>query len=183
MTPRGHEQASWLADNWPARPELIVYSPYVRTRLTAAPMLARYPLVPHEEWPVHEFTFLTRGAAKGTTIEDRKQLARPYWAAMDPMLELGDGGESFACFHERIAAALARAARPRKEGGPLVIFTHNRVLLLLMQMVMMPPRDAEEAMRRLYATLGVWEVGNCGVVRMLVDDEGRVTMGRFGVGE
>lgn len=58
LTAKGHAKAAAVAESIPERPGLIVTSPYLRTQATAAPFIRRYPEVPAEVWPVHEFTYL-----------------------------------------------------------------------------------------------------------------------------
>lgn len=174
LTPRGYEQAASLAQSWSNPPELIVTSPYIRTQLTAQPLCQKFPQVPVAQWDVQEFTYLTIAASRGTTMEERRSLSRPYWEAMNPELSLGEGGESFIHFQLRVTQALQRAKIPRR--GPLVIFTHNRVLLLLLQLVISPPANSLIAMRRMQAMIGSWEIPNCGILRMVVDGE-RLSIG------
>lgn len=175
LTPRGYEQATSLAQSWKTPPDLIVTSPYIRTRLTAQPLCQKFPDVPVAQWNVQEFTYLTMASYRGTTMEERRALSRPYWEAMDPALSLGEGGESFIAFQLRIVETVKRAMMPRR--GPLVIFTHHRVLLLLMQLVISPSPNSLTAMRKLQSMIGSWEIPNCGILRMVVDGQ-KVTLGR-----
>ncbi|HSF76605.1 MAG TPA: phosphoglycerate mutase family protein, partial [Microcoleus sp.] len=39
-------------------PDLIVTSPYLRTQLTAQPLIEKFPHTPVEVWQVQEFTYL-----------------------------------------------------------------------------------------------------------------------------
>lgn len=180
LSPLGAEQAASFARGWGVRPGMIVVSPYVRTHQTALPLRRKFEAVPVEEWPVHEFTFLSRGIGDGTTAAERLELAKPYWQRMDPFEDLGEGSESYAAFHTRVAACLARAASFRGT-GPLMVFTHNRVLCQLMTMIVNPPRDVHEGMRRIHGlcTVGRFEVPNCGVLRMTIADDGALSLGRF----
>ena len=52
LTDCGRNQAEQIAQSYEARPTLIVVSSYQRTWQTAAPVIARFPEVPVEEWPV-----------------------------------------------------------------------------------------------------------------------------------
>lgn len=176
----GQEQANELARSWSIRPGMIVVSPYVRTHQTAIPLTRKFEGVPAEEWPIHEFTYLSMSMGRGTTATERFQLAKPYWERMDPFADLGEGSESYASFHTRIAACLARAIAFRGT-GPLMVFTHNRVLCQLLQLVVNPPTDVHEGMRRMHGmcTIGKFEIPNCGVLRMTVDDRDALTIGRF----
>ncbi len=182
LTELGRHQSQQLAARWTVRPGLIVDSPYIRTTLTARPLREKFEAVPAEQWPIHEFTFLTRGDAANTTIAERRALAAPYWEKADPFLELGDGGESFHHFYLRIAAALRRAAQYRGT-GPLVLFTHNRVLLMLSLLIAFPRPTGNDMLRHLMQRLRAVaveqhiEVPNTGVLRMAVHDDGSLTIG------
>lgn len=182
LSPAGEEQAREFARHWSIRPGMIVVSAYVRTHQTAIHIKRKFEGVPVEEWPVHEFTYLSRAMGSGTTAAERMKLAVPYWEAMDPFANLGEGSESYAEFHTRIAAAISRAAAFRGV-GPLMIFCHNRVLCQLIQVITNPPHDVHEGMRRMHGmcTVGKFEIPNCGVLRMTVDDQDRLTLGRVSV--
>src|SRR3546814_8143905 len=56
LTERGHEHARAVAASWTQAPALIVTSPYIRHRQTAAPPIARFPGVPVAAWPIAECT-------------------------------------------------------------------------------------------------------------------------------
>src|SRR5947199_2089152 len=58
LTPKGQRQAQQIAQFFPRPPSLIIASHYIRTQQTAEPTCARFPWVPREIWPVHEFTYL-----------------------------------------------------------------------------------------------------------------------------
>ena len=176
----GEQQAKDLANAWSVRPGMVVVSPYVRTHLTARPLLRKFEGVPVEEWPIHEFTYLSRGMGANTTQTERMLLARPYWEKMDPHCNLGEGSESYAEFHARVIACVARAKSFRGT-GPLLIFSHNRVLAQVTQMVVNPPVDVHVGMRRMHGmcTVGKFEFPNCGVLRMVVGDDGSAALGRF----
>lgn len=123
LTERGHRQAVDVAGCFTQAPDLIVTSPYVRTQQTAAPLLARYPWVPMEIWPVHEFTYLNPLKYAGTTQNQRGEFARSYWRQCDPHWNDGDGAESFVDFVGRIDDLLARLAV--STALSLVAFTHG----------------------------------------------------------
>ncbi len=69
ITALGRAQAERFALSG-GEPDLIVTSPYVRTQMTAEPFRKRFPDVPHETWPVQEWTFLSPEYYKGTTFDD-----------------------------------------------------------------------------------------------------------------
>jgi len=46
----------------------------LRSQQTAAPLIARYPDVPVEQWPIQEFTYLSPEHCHNTTFSERKPL-------------------------------------------------------------------------------------------------------------
>ncbi|HEY1049556.1 MAG TPA: phosphoglycerate mutase family protein [Prosthecobacter sp.] len=123
LTELGHRQATELAGTIAEPPCLIVVSPYIRTHLTAAPLRTRYPAVPVEEWPVHEFTYLNPLHYSGTTETQRGEFARHYWTRCDPHWNDGGGAESFADLIARIDH-LEHRLHERAEKN-ILVFTHG----------------------------------------------------------
>jgi probable phosphoglycerate mutase len=121
LTARGREEAERVATTIP-KPALIVVSPYVRAAQTAAPTIARFPAVPHEEWPVQEFTYLGEFYDRLTTAEERRPRVVEYWRRADPHLAQ-DGAESFADLLGRVHALVERLSR--QPAGPVAVFTHG----------------------------------------------------------
>ena len=78
LSSEGRRQAEALTARIGFRPDLIVVSPFVRTRQTAEPLRQKYPDVPVEEWPVQEFSFLDADRCADTTQEERRPLAEAY---------------------------------------------------------------------------------------------------------
>lgn len=130
LTELGHRQATELAGTIAEPPCLIVVSPYVRTHLTAAPLRARHPAAPVEEWPVHEFTYLNPIHYSGTTETQRGTFAQSYWTRCDPHWNDGGGAESFADLITRIDHLEHRLTqRPEKN---ILIFTHGYFIKALL---------------------------------------------------
>jgi broad specificity phosphatase PhoE len=119
----GRRQAEDLSMTWGEPPSLIVVSGYLRTRLTAEPTRRRFPDVPVEQWPVHEFTYLAPARCQSTTATQRRPWVDEYWDLADPAYRDGPGAESFAEFISRVesvSAGLARLDPPYR----LLVFTH-----------------------------------------------------------
>jgi 2,3-bisphosphoglycerate-dependent phosphoglycerate mutase len=122
LTALGREQARRVAAALPEPPALIVVSPFVRAVQTAEPTIARFPAVPHEEWPVQEFTYLGNFHHRTTTSDERRPVAVEYWRRADPYMSIG-GAESFADLIGRVRALVdGLAAQP---AGPVAVFTHG----------------------------------------------------------
>lgn len=147
LTERGREQAESLARSFDEPPGLIVVSCYARARETAAPTRARFPGVPVEEWPVHEFTYLGPDDYRGTTVEERQPATEAYWESADPHEVRGAGAESFAAFLARVQDARSRLERA--SCGCVIVFSHKKFLnALRWSFLAGPPRVSSRRMRR-----------------------------------
>lgn len=171
LTARGFAQANEFAKRLELQPELIVVSPYVRARQTAAPTIARFPSARVEEWTVQEITFLAPARCIDTTQVERRFMARDFWAKCDPHFTDGDGAESFAQTVRRAEDAL-HSLRTREERVTFV-FSHG-VFMRIMHWIALTRRaviDAE-GMRLCYEFVRGWDVPNCGVLPMLFTPDG-----------
>jgi len=121
ITDRGHRQARALARHLDAAPELVVASPMVRAQQTAAPLLARFPGVRCESWPVEEFVYRPPAASE----ED----FAAYWTDADPRARTGPQTESFADLLERVHATADRLAR--ETARTIVLVSHRKFLAAL----------------------------------------------------
>ena len=150
LTPAGMGQA--LAIREESRhlsPDLLVCSPYLRAQQTAAPTRGIFPDVPMETWPIHEFTFLSRGHCTDMTAEQRKPWVQAFWNSGDPHFVDGNGAESFAGFMARVRGALSGfEALYKKQRRAVIVFGHNRFFLALRWMIRENPEPSSEAMRR-----------------------------------
>lgn len=129
LTSLGEEQAAHFAAYFTAVPDLIVVSPYVRTQQTAMPFRERFPTVPVEMWPVHEFSGLAPTRYHQTRASERRPWVRDFWAEADPDFVDGAGAESFTVGLVRVADFLTRLqSHPAEQ---IVVFTHGRFLQLV----------------------------------------------------
>jgi broad specificity phosphatase PhoE len=104
------------------KPDLIVVSPFIRTRQTAQPLIDLYPEVPVEEWSVQEFTYLAPERCRDMTAEQRAPMVRDYWERRDPDYVDGEGAESFNQFCQRVVALIRRCQELDKR---TYIFSHT----------------------------------------------------------
>ena len=123
LTPTGDNQARWLGEIWWFEPDLIVTSPYLRTKLTARPIQERYPGVPEEEWQVQEYSpYAKHFYAPELTRQEMRDLRNQYRQQCDPYLVTGDGAESFVNLLKRAQTFLDRILdRPEER---ILIFSH-----------------------------------------------------------
>jgi probable phosphoglycerate mutase len=128
LTELGHAQAKAYAEGFDCSPTLFLVSPFFRAQQTSEPLRQRFPQIPVEEWPIHEFTFLEPGRHNGTNEEQQMPHILEYWERGDPAYLSGPGAESFTLFLDRAREAIQRLAG-MAPGGCIVVFTHG----LLMQ--------------------------------------------------
>jgi len=123
LTDLGHQQAQALLAHFPQAPDLVVVSPFIRTLETANPLLAKFPHVPVETWPVQEFTYLDNEAYRGTTVAQRSPAAQAYWQRGDVRHCHGHGAESFADFMARVDHLIERLSLETRRH--IAIFSHG----------------------------------------------------------
>lgn len=123
LTKVGRAQALALRDGFSTPPDLIVVSPYLRAQDTAAPTIQRFPSVPFETWPVHEFDYLDAQRCLNMNLEQRRPMSAAYWANADPLHIDGEGAESFSGLINRVRATLDRLSRLAAEN--IAMFSHG----------------------------------------------------------
>jgi 2,3-bisphosphoglycerate-dependent phosphoglycerate mutase len=124
LTELGRVQARDFATRLDCKPTLFVTSPFLRAQQTSEPLRQRFPDVPVEEWPIHEFTFLNPSLHKDSSEADREPHAFNYWQRDDPAYIDGPDAESFTDFLDRAREAIHRLVS-RNPSGCIVIFTHG----------------------------------------------------------
>jgi len=126
LTAAGEDAAHEIALNFNRTPDLIVMSSYLRTHQSAAPLIAKYPSVPTEIWPVQEFDYLDNQKCIGTTYETRRALCMEYIARNDADWRDAPGTETF---NEMVARAheFITCARMRPENF-IVVFSHGNFI-------------------------------------------------------
>jgi len=104
LTELGEQQAHAISTRLAESPAIVICSPFLRARQTAAPTLTRFPAVPSDIWPVQEFTYLAPARCEGTSAQQRRPWVDAYWNAYKPTLLDGPEAESFSAFIERVRA-------------------------------------------------------------------------------
>jgi 2,3-bisphosphoglycerate-dependent phosphoglycerate mutase len=124
LTDLGLEQAAAVARRVDRAPDLLIVSPFLRARATAAPILVRWPSTRCESWPIQELTYLSPDRCRGTTAAIRRPMIDAYWQRCDPDYVDGADAESFRSFlgrlhdfHERLLAL---------DGGYVVAVGHGQ---------------------------------------------------------
>lgn len=134
LTELGQQQARTFAENFPHTPARFLVSPFLRARQTAAPLLARFPAVTVEGWPIQEFRYLNSELIPMTDLDRWPAAITHYWERSDPAYVDGPHTESFSGFLARIRDTILRLSEA--PAGCHVLFTHGfwmqafRLLLL-----------------------------------------------------
>lgn len=170
---KGWEQAGDIAEflNGSYCPDLIVTSAYERTKQTARPTTRVFSFVPVEEWPVHEFTYLSMWHEHLSTTNDRQQAVDAYWQIADPAYvdntkTEATKVESFQQFIDRVREVKHRLEQ--SELDTIVVFTHEQFItafVWLAQQDRLPDEVTSEMMKEFRAGLLAHPLPNGAIVR------------------
>lgn len=127
LTPVGAAQSLSVAEFLRSRAslDLIVTSPYQRTKQTAAPTKWMFHYVPEEEWDVQEFTYLSL-IHKWSTVKNRQPKVLKYWQLCDPQFVDGPGAESFEEFIIRVKQAIKKLKEAKHQ--TIALFSHEQFI-------------------------------------------------------
>ncbi len=146
LSGKGIKQAEQLLEHFTSAPDLLITSSFIRTKQTAAPLIKKFPGVPQEEWPLHEFLYLSEKRCFGTTFAERNPWKKEYWGKSDPLHNDGEGSESFMDFIGRVSKSLEKA-KNRKENF-IVIFSHGYTIAAIKYLMEKRPKKiTSEVMR------------------------------------
>lgn len=149
LTELGWQQASDLAATVDRQPDLVITSPLLRARQTAAPLLQRWPDTPQETWPIQEFVYLSPARCAGSTVQTRRPWVAQYWESADPAYADGADAESFAAFIARVQAFEQRL-RQLAPGFVLVV-GHGQFLRAFQMVLTQGLDDSAGSMRQFRA--------------------------------
>jgi len=145
LTELGRVQARSFVDRLDCKPTLFVVSPFLRAQQTAEPLRQKFPDVPVEEWPIHEFTFLEPSEHRNTNEDEREPHVVDYWHRGDPAYVAGPEAESFIAFLDRAREAIRRLIH-KNPGGCVVIFTHGYFIQAFRLVLLFPNATDSELM-------------------------------------
>jgi broad specificity phosphatase PhoE len=126
LTEKGFEQAKYLANAFKNRPDIIITSPYLRTKQTAKPLLERFGNIEEVEWAIQEFTYLSPERCKNSTTQERRPLVTEYWERNDPFFNDGVGAESFADLMMRVENFITQIKS--LDNKNIVAFSHGQFI-------------------------------------------------------
>ena len=146
LSKKGQKQAEDLLRHFSDAPDLVITSPYARTKETARPLMSKYRRVRHEEWPIHEFTYLSRNRCQNTTFLEREPWKDEYWKKSNPAHHDGEGAESFVDFMERVRDTIEKIKE--REESFIVLFSHNYTIAAIRYILEKNPKKiTPEVMR------------------------------------
>jgi broad specificity phosphatase PhoE len=173
LTPKGHLQAEHVVLALTQRPELLVVSPYVRTRQTAVPTIEYFKPVLIEEWPIHEYTYLHPKRYDGTRGSERADFARAYWDRCDPFEKEMNGGESFAELLKRVEDMIARLRQQPEQF--VVMFSHGLFIRTFMWMQFMDTAVPTKGhMARFRHFIFSFQLPNTAIVKTYIPSDGPI---------
>lgn len=124
LTEIGQKQAKAFAAGLDKAPELLVHSPFLRTRQTAQAILDRFPHTPVEVWPIQEITVLGAIHFQNTTWRERSVDSELYWSRCCPEERQGEGAETFGEFIRRVESMMEMALQSSARSILLVSHGH-----------------------------------------------------------
>lgn len=171
LTPRGYAQARRICNLLPLSPDLVVTSQYIRTQQTAKPTLERFTEAQHQEWTIHEFTFLSPVKFANTTIEERRPAAQAYWEKADLNATDTDGAESFADFMGRVRLCYDNLITI-PDNQFVVVFTHETFMQALIWSLMTGWEITSDKMRRFRQFSRSFSIPNTAILQLKWEQSG-----------
>jgi probable phosphoglycerate mutase len=170
LTARGWQQAEQIAQAFTAQPGLIVTSPYMRARQTAHATLLRFPDSRLEDWPVHEFTYLSTSDRHYTTTHDRRPLVRAFWKRCDPYYVDGTGAESFISFMSRTRDIIERLKHHPERF--IAVFSHEQFIHAMLWLLFIDSGEVSPAsMYRFRHFLTSFTLPNGAILKVQLSDK------------
>jgi broad specificity phosphatase PhoE len=155
LTTLGFEQSERISLNFV--PDLVVVSPYIRTTLTAQPLLKNLGISNVQIWDeAKEFTYLSKTKYLNTTEKEREPGARAFWESKDPNYR--DDEESF---NDLIIRADKFLSKLEKCGyNKVVVFTHQQFLIILRMILLYKNKSPLELMDMFWEERNNFPIGN-----------------------
>jgi mannosyltransferase len=169
LTPEGILQAQALAQGWNFAPDLIVTSSYIRTKLTARPLIERFPSVPVEEWPVQEWDYEDDNVLKGKSEEECCAIRKSYWEKRDPTLKIGTDAESLNEGITRVQSILERIKKSPYQN--IVIFSHGWFMNILRAVLCLGTDDKKKILQAIRIFFTIKPINNASVMRLRAEGD------------
>lgn len=169
LSEKGKQQAIDLANTFKIVPDLVVVSPYIRTQLTANPLIEKLNLTNVEVWEeVKELTYLDRVKYANTNEKERHEGVIEFWERNDPDWRDPNGAESFNDLMLRVEHTLVKLMDVKLKYDNIVIFTHGQFLLALRMYLKYPDLTEKELMSKFMDEY--WSYPILNVQQFTIDD-------------
>lgn len=179
LTSLGEKQAKQVAaffqESVPLN--LIVHSPYLRTKQTAEPTKHLFTNTTLEEWEVQEFTYISSMHQEHSTTQDRKPLVEVYWTMCEPSYMDGfypsfifsPHSESFKVFIWRVQAFIRRLKEVDNRCQNIAIFSHEQFIAAVLWCIKCEPTEiTPDTMREFRHFFYQNRIPNGGIVELKV---------------
>ena len=167
LTALGQEQARALARRVDRQPDLLVVSPFLRARETAAPIRARWPSVTCATWPIGELTYLSPARCHGTTADKRRPWVEEYWRRCDLDYQDAQDAESFRSFMDRLDDFHRRLLA--LDGGFVITVGHGQFFRAYLMALIEGLSGTADWMRRYRLAETTQPMANCEVIELAGD--------------
>jgi len=102
ITESGRLHAEQVAEKIINKPSKIYISEFIRTEQSAQPLLDKFNIKPIKYAGLNEFNTFGYETVKGLNGQQRAPLTLNYWKTSDPNKRIGDTGETFNEFSQRV---------------------------------------------------------------------------------
>ena len=177
LTGKGEAQARAVVSVFERRQDLVVVSPYLRAGQTAVPTLNHFHPIPTEEWPVHEFTYLSPIHYDGKRMDYRRPLAKAYWELSDPDHKNEGEGESFNEMMQRVRTTITRLQN--HEAPFIALFSHSLFIRAILLALITDSTVADaDIMRRYRHFLWATQTPNGSITKLYILPNGEILSSR-----
>ncbi len=104
LTEQAHQEAQQLADRWEITPSAVYTSDFLRTQQTTRPFCEKYQLPATPLTMLNECDTLGFDYLMTIPAEEKLPLIKRYWQESNPHERIGEMGETYHEFCNRVAA-------------------------------------------------------------------------------
>jgi len=145
LSEHGYQQAKDLIHKIPYIPDLVIHSTYIRTKLTAQPIIDHHNITNVQEWEdLRELSYLNPLKWDNSTHDERQPAIDYFWHKCDPHHKDGEA-ESFNQTLQRVKNSIKRLNEV--EERKILVFTHGQ-FLQIMRLYLMIGDNPKEIMSK-----------------------------------
>lgn len=152
LSPTGKQQAQQLANSLTLCPSQIMTSAYLRTQETAQPWLDKLGMQAQSNPLLNEFTMIGYNIVKGLNGAQRLPYALNYRKRADLELRMGEDGETFREFYQRVDTFLQQLPNLQDQ---TVCFTHGFFIRLIIWRLLGMSIETQAQLREFFNFHGI----------------------------